>query len=75
MNETSSIIVEQELCDLMERYKKLEADFIAYVCDGVNKPAPYCANASLSCVDGRGWCINGMCSGFYPKASSLKETE
>ncbi len=47
----------------------LLCDFMDYVCDGVQNPAPYCAFASDMCVDERGWCRRGSvyCNGFLPK--------
>lgn len=54
---------------LEEQISNLCCDFMDYVCDGVQNPAPYCAFASDMCVDGRGWCKRGSiyCNGFVPK--------
>lgn len=46
----------------------IAGDFVDYVCTGIINPAPYCKNMSGECTNARGWCIDGKCKGFSPKA-------
>lgn len=71
--------VSENAANVLAYIKQLEAeqsnmieDFMDFVNDGANNPAPYCAMASELCVDGRGWCKPGCatCNGFVPKVRS-----
>lgn len=48
-------------------FSNMRDHFIDYVCSGVPNRAPYCQSACDQCVDGRGWCIDEACTGFFPK--------
>ena len=55
---------------LEEEQPNLICDFMDYINDGVQNPAPYCAfGESCVLVDKRGWCRPGErgCNGFVPK--------
>jgi hypothetical protein len=66
--------LQERYIELREQYDKLfgefddlRDDFVSYVCDNTNNPAPYCKNRYGSCVDGRGYCKNNDdCRGFNP---------
>lgn len=61
---------------LEEEQQNLICDFMDYINDGVQNPAPYCAfGESCVLVDKRGWCRPGEhgCNGFVPKVRDDNE--
>ena len=75
--------LENKIGELTEKVAQLEAeqqnlicDFMDYINDGVQNPAPYCAfGGSCVLVDKRGWCRPGEhgCNGFVPKVRGDNE--
>ena len=75
--------LENHIGELTEKVAQIEAeqqnlicDFIDYINDGVQNPAPYCAfGGSCVLVDKRGWCRPGEhgCNGFVPKVRDDNE--
>ena len=75
--------LENQIGELTEKVEQLEAeqqnlicDFMDYINDGVQNPAPYCAfGKSCVLVDKRGWCRPGEheCNGFAPRVRDDNE--
>jgi len=58
-----------------EAAEDIADDFIDYVTNGVQNPAPFCANMRQECCERPGWCTGQSkeCKGFFPKAARGKE--
>lgn len=66
----------ENVAQLEEEQQNLICDFMDYINDGVQNPAPYCAfGESCVLVDKRGWCRPGErgCNGFVPKVRDDNE--
>ena len=75
--------LERRIGELAEKVAQIKAeqqnlicDFMDYINDGVQNPAPYCAfGESCVLVNKRGWCRPGEygCNGFVPKVRDDNE--
>lgn len=75
--------LEHQIGELNEKVAQIKAeqqnlicDFMDYINDGAQNPAPYCAfGGSCVLVDKRGWCRPGEhgCNGFVPKVRDNNE--
>ena len=75
--------LEHSIGELTEKVEQIKAeqqnlicDFMDYINDGAQNPAPYCVfGGSCVLVDKRGWCRPGEhgCNGFVPKVRDDNE--